>query len=79
MTNLACYKNLGAAIVLQAYKDYRTLARKCKSNPHNKAIYIAKMKDIVSFAKSEWYTQLCRIPQRAFLDKLKEVMDIDET
>lgn len=78
MTNLDCYRNLAAAIVIQAYKDYCVLAGKCKKCPNNKEIYIREMRNIVEFAKSEWYTELTRIPQRVFLAKLKEVMDIDK-
>lgn len=78
MTNLDCYRSLAAAIVMQAYKDYCYLAKKCRKHPNNKDAYIREMRLIIKFAKSEWYTQLTSIPQRVFLDKLKEVMDIDE-
>jgi len=78
MTNLECYRSLAAAIVLQAYKDYCLLAHKCRKNPNERDVYIRHMREIVKFVKSEWYTELTSIPQRVFLEKLKEVMDIDE-
>lgn len=78
MTGLDGYRNLAAAIVLQAYKDYCHLAGKCRKYPRHKDVYIREMKKIVEFAKSEWYTELTKIPQRMFLEKLKEVMNIDE-
>ncbi len=79
MTNLECYRSLAAAIVIQAYKDYCLLANKCRKHPNNKVVYIHEMREIVKFVKSEWYTQLTSIPQRVFLERLKEAMDIDES
>ncbi len=79
MTNLECYRSLAAAIVIQAYKDYCLLTNKCRKHPHNKDDYIREMREIVKFVKSEWYTQLTSIPQRVFLERLKEAMDIDES
>ena len=79
MTSLDGYRKLAAAIVLQAFKDYCVLAHKCRKHPNNKEVYIQEMRKIVEFAKSEWYTDLTKIPQRVFLAKLKEVMDIDES
>lgn len=69
-----CCRSLTAAIVLQAYKDFCTLAKRYKSGGGDKEAYIKKMQEIVAFVKSDWYTTLTDIPPRKFLAKLEEVM-----
>lgn len=69
-----CCRSLSAAIVLQAYKDFCTLANRYKSGKGDKEAYIKGMQDIVAFVKSDWYTTLTSIPPRKFLARLEEVM-----
>lgn len=73
-----CCKDLAMAIVMQAYKDYCFLAKKCRKFPRYKGTYIAEMKEIIGFVESEWFTILTDIPQRKMLARLKEVYDIDD-
>lgn len=77
MDNEGC-RSLAAAIVMQAYKDYCFLAKKCRKLPRYKDAYIAEMKKIISFVESKWYTDLTDIPQHKMLERLKEVYDIDD-
>lgn len=66
-------KELAADIVLQAYKDFRRYAREYKRSGDKR--YIAEMKDIVDFVKSDWFKALTDIPQEKFLKKLMEVVE----
>lgn len=74
MGDIECCRNLSAAIVLQAYKDFCTLAKRYKSGKGDRKSYIKGMQEIVSFVKSDWFTTLTSIPPRKFLTKLEEVI-----
>jgi len=65
-------RELAAAIVLQAYKDFSAYARKYKRGENTEQC-IAGMKEIVDFVNSDWFRELTDIPQDKFLNKLKEV------
>lgn len=75
MTNEECYKSLGAAIVLQAFKDYRRCAKilHSKASPAVKAKAEKEMDEIEKFVKSDWYAILTDIPSHKMLKRLKEV------
>ncbi len=76
MTMAECMKSLGAAIVLQAYKDYCHCAKVLHSktaNPELKASAEKEMASIEKFVKTEWYTTLTDIPPQKLLRRLQEV------
>lgn len=76
MTMAECMKSLGAAIVLQAYKDYRHCAKLIHCKNANADIIAAaekEMSSIENFVRSEWYTTLTDIPPQKLLRRLREV------
>lgn len=71
-----CARNLAAAIVMQAYNDYKTCARISKTYPEGSDIRKkaeAQMKEIIEFASGSWYKDLTNIPSGEFIKKLKEL------
>jgi len=64
-------RELAAAIVLQAYKDFATYARKYKRGK-DKEECIAGMQEILDFVESSWYEELTNIPREKFMARLKE-------
>lgn len=71
-------KELCAAIVRQAYEDYKTCVRiyKCYP-PHNERYKRAVLikEEIIRFIRSDWYEQLTDIPRENLLRRLREVED----
>lgn len=65
------YKELGAAIILQAVKDYRTATRKYKKGKDTDK-HQATMNEIEDFIRSEWFGVLTDIEPEMLLEKLKE-------
>lgn len=69
----ARYLELGSAIIYQAVKDYRKIARKCVKYPNNKG-YDNTRKAQRNFFLSNWFDTLCdsKINGQRVLDALDE-------
>ena len=65
------YKELGAAIILQAVKDYRTATRKYRKGKDTEK-HQATMNEIESFIRSEWFGVLSDIEPEMLLNRLRE-------
>ncbi len=75
MDNYA-FRNLAAAIVMQAYNDYKHCAKIHKTYPEGSLIRKraeAEMESIMEFAEGSWYADLTDIPREQFIAKLKEL------
>lgn len=75
MDNL-CARNLAAAIVMQAYHDYKSCVKIHKTYPEGSEIRKkaeAQMREIIAFASGDWYRELTDIPSHLFIKKLKEL------
>ena len=60
-----CARNLAAAIVMQAYNDYKACVRIHKHYPEGSEIRKKaeeQMKEIMDFASGDWYRDLTDIP-----------------
>ena len=71
-----CVRNLAAAIVMQAYTDYKACVKIHKTYPEGSEIRKkaeAQMKEIIAFASGSWYKELTEIPSSLFIKKLKEL------
>lgn len=65
------YENLANAIVLQAVADYRTVLKKIKAHPKNRAA-IDEALEIERFFRSQWYSQLTSVDGEYLISKLQE-------
>ena len=70
------YKELAAAIVLQAVNDFRKAAKDYKKGKNKKA-NMATMTEVLEFINSEWYKCLTDIPPEMVIKKLKEELESD--
>ena len=68
------FRELAAAIVLQAYNDFKNDAAKIKKGrgPLNSAR--KEMADIVTFVNSDWFKSLTDIKPELFMERLQEVI-----
>ena len=66
------YKQLAAAIVLQAIDDFKKAAERVRSKKGNINMAKREMQQVVSFVKSSWFSTLTDIDPEIVLNKLKE-------
>lgn len=75
MDNEGC-RDLAAAIVMQAYSDYKHCVKIHKTYPKGSLAYKRaedEMESIMSFVEGGWYSELTDIPRGKFIAKLKEL------
>ena len=65
------YRELAAAIVLQAVKDYRTAIRRRRRHPGNKGARM-RIREIERFFRSEWYGQLSDVEPDEMIRTLRK-------
>lgn len=68
------YRELAAAIVLQAVKDYRTAIRWRRRHPGNKWARM-RIREIERFFRSEWYGQLSDVDPHELLQRLRQEVE----
>lgn len=69
-------RNLAAAIIMQAYHDYKNCVKIHKTYPEGSPIRKKaeeQMEEILDFASGSWYSDLTDIPSGLFIKKLKEL------
>lgn len=69
-------RELAAAIVMQAYHDYKHCVKIHKTYPKGSVVRKkaeAEMESIMRFAEGSWYSDLTDIPRGKFIAKLKEL------
>lgn len=69
-------RDLAAAIVMQALKDYKECVKIHKQYPEGSLIRQqaeTEMERIMDFAQSDWFLALSIVPQSKFIAKLKEL------
>ena len=69
------YKELAAAIVLQAVKDYRKALKTLKNRPDSRSALNTKQ-ETEQFFRSGWYTSLTSINPRLVMDEIKREVGI---
>ena len=68
------YRELAAAIVLQAVKDYRTAIRRRRRHPGNQGARM-RIREIEHFFRSEWYGQLSDVDPHELLQRLRQEVE----
>lgn len=62
------YRNLAAAIILQAGKDYRNVLKKKTLSLYDKSLKI----DLERFFQSDWFTVISDLDGRMIMEKIQE-------
>ena len=65
------YRELAAAIVLQAVKDYRAAVRRQKRDPGNRGARM-RIREVERFFRSPWYGMLTDIDANELIGSLRK-------
>ena len=65
------YETLANAVILQAFRDYRTARKKLKYHPKNKDAKLM-IEDCERFFRSDWFEVLTDVDGRLILSRLKK-------
>ena len=67
------YSRLANAIIIQAFKDYKTILQKWRRYPENAKISQTKT-EVEEFFRSEWFSMLTKLDGETLMVRMQEII-----
>ncbi len=67
------YSRLANAIIIQAFKDYKTILKKWRRYPGNAKINQTKT-EVEEFFHSEWFSMLTKLDGKTIMVRIQEIV-----